>query len=279
MSPEALALHVRLAEFSAKKSKDQDVKDAAAKARQLFDSLPTLQTQAEKDDAEKQIRELTALVLAVAAPGGKWGPKFGGAIAVVFVILTFCVLYYYIKTTGVANLSQIEYTRPLLVLTAIIATVLFGGALLFAAIFTSDDPENFSQRFRPAREIFLVFSGIFGTIIGFYFGAGDASSPQLAVSAQREQAQLVAHITGGMQPYQVDFTPEDGKTESKTSRDGWARFGIAATEQVEGELLITDSRGGQLRESVALPKPEAPAAGEGQTQGETGDAANQTPGQ
>jgi len=258
MALEALTLHVWLAEGAAKKSANQDVKAAAVKARQLLDSLPNLQTQAEKDAAEKQIRELASLVIAVVAPGRKVGPILGGIVTGVVIILTIFVIWFYIRKAGVTNLSQIEYTRPLLVLTAIIATVLFGGALLFAAIFTSDDPENFAQRFRPAREIFLVFSGIFGTIIGFYFGAGDSGTKPIAVSTQREAAVLVAHITGGSQPYQVDFTPKDGKMESKSSRDGWARFAVTAAEPVEGELLITDGRGGQVRESVTLPVPEEP---------------------
>jgi hypothetical protein len=53
---------------------------------------------------------------------------------------------------------------------------------------------------RIAREIFLVFSGIFGTVMGFYFGAGDSKGPQVNVAATLEDATVVAYATGGTLP-------------------------------------------------------------------------------
>ena len=66
---------------------------------------------------------------------------------------------------------------------------MFGGALLFGALFSSEGGQELTDRFRHAREIFLVFSGIFGTVVGFYFGAGDTHTPvQVANQAQEAPA-------------------------------------------------------------------------------------------
>ena len=47
--------------------------------------------------------------------------------------------------------------RPILTVAAIIATLAYGGGLIFSALYSNEG--KFEERFRMAREIFLVFSG------------------------------------------------------------------------------------------------------------------------
>ena len=250
MAQEALRLHVLIAESKAKSSSNADVKAAAVEARRILDGFAALADQAARDLAEKQIRELTGLIRELSTPDTRWGPRVGIAAVVLVAVLLVVMLWWYLEKTGMANLAKVEYTRPLLVITAIIATVVFGGALLFAALYTSDDSESFSRRFRPAREIFLVFSGIFGTIIGFYFGAGVDSAAPLDVTVKREKAVLIAKVTGGSSPYQVIFEPKEGESKSSRAESGLATFDVDAASKVEGEMLVTDGRGGQVRKKV-----------------------------
>ena len=124
-------------------------------------------------------------------------------LALVFVALAW-FLYSYAAGVGYAKLGTIEGTRPLLVVAAIMSTIAFGGALLFGSLFSSEG--TFEERFRHAREIFLVFSGVFGTVLGFYFGAGEGKNASMAVSATRQETTVVAYVSGGTPPYKITAT-------------------------------------------------------------------------
>ncbi len=166
-------------------------------------------------------------------------------------------LIAYGQTVGLAKLGTIEGTRPLLVIGAILSTVIFGGSLLIGSLFSSEG--TFEDRFRHAREVFLVFSGIFGTVIGFYFGAGDSKGESPAVSAQLADAVLVAHASGGIPPYKVTLTYGNKPCMvTLDSKDGWARFALnKSTENVEGSRLsVVDSRGAQSS-NITLPDSRA----------------------
>ncbi len=115
-------------------------------------------------------------------------------LGLVFMVLLW-FLFTYANTVGYSKLATIEGTRPLLTVAAILSTIIFGGALLLGSLFSSEG--TFEDRFRHAREIFLVFSGVFGTVIGFYFGAGDNKDGALGVDATLQDTTIVAYATGG----------------------------------------------------------------------------------
>lgn len=127
--------------------------------------------------------------------------------SVIGVVIFFCFfsLWAYFWGIGAERYTQIDATRPVLVFTLIIAMLGFGGTLIFQALYSSEAPDEATKRFRLAREIFLVYSGIFGTIIGFYFGAasGEAPSDPPTLSAATIQADgLVAiNVDKGASPY------------------------------------------------------------------------------
>ena len=173
-------------------------------------------------------------------------------LGIVFAGLAW-FLYSYAAGVGFAKLGTIEGTRPLLVIAAIMSTIAFGGALLFGSLFSSDG--TFEERFRHAREIFLVFSGIFGTVIGFYFGAGEGKGPILSVSATLQETTLVAYAAGGTPPYKITVTygPKNA-TKSEETKDGWARFVFDKEKDniTPLQLGATDSKNVQGSSSVAL---------------------------
>lgn len=175
-------------------------------------------------------------------------------LGLVFAVLLW-FLFTYANAVGYAKLGTIEGTRPLLTVAAIISTIVFGGALILGSLFSSEG--TFQERFRHAREIFLVFSGVFGTVIGFYFGAGDNKDATLGVDATLQEATVVAYATGGTPPYKITITygPKDAaKTEE--SKNGWARFSLDKTKDHILPLKVTasDSRSKQGASSVQLLK-------------------------
>jgi hypothetical protein len=182
-------------------------------------------------------------------------------LGLVFAVLLW-FLFTYANTVGYAKLATIEGTRPLLTVAAIISTIIFGGALLLGSLFSSEG--TFEDRFRHAREIFLVFSGVFGTVIGFYFGAGDNKDAVLGVDATLQDTTIVAYATGGSPPYKLTITygPKD-VTKTEDSKTGWARFTLDKTKDNIFPLKLTasDSRSKQGSGNVSLVKDELKAQG------------------
>ncbi len=176
---------------------------------------------------------------------------FGMAVMLVMFFYFAHFLYQYAAGVGAEKLTTIEGIRPLLVVSAIFSTIVFGGALLFGSLFSTEG--TFDERFRRAREIFLVFSGVFGTVVGFYFGAGDSKPTQLEVDAVQRGAELVVHAGGGTPPYSITLNDE-GKPQTHESRDGWTTFTL---ERKSGSLKVTavDSRTLQGNRNVDLQAP------------------------
>jgi hypothetical protein len=182
---------------------------------------------AEADKLAQNIIQLADSVYQVAQQRaqsklGKAWPIFGMVVLAIAFLALIGFLFFYIRDVGLNRLATIEGTRPLLVISAIVSTILFGGALLLGSLFSSEG--TYEDRFRHAREIFLVFSGIFGTVIGFYFGASDSKGPQLNVSATLEDTTLVANVVGGTPPYKVTVAYGKGCSKTEESKQGWARF-------------------------------------------------------
>lgn len=138
--------------------------------------------------------------------------SIGAIMGVIILIVAFggvaWLMVAYIGASSFDALATISGTRPLLTIASIIATLAFGGGLVFAALFS--DEATFESRFRMAREIFLVFSGVFATVVGFHFGSasGDsqsAASQQILESTiQEKNGKWTVTVKGGTPPYTVD---------------------------------------------------------------------------
>jgi hypothetical protein len=159
---------------------------------------------ADKPKVEAELAELEKVTAIAALAGGDGSRYLYGLIAVV-VLLSFASLWAYFGGVGAEKYVLIETTRPVLVFTLIIAMLGFGGTLILSPIFTTQPADDFEKRFRLAREIFLVYSGIFGTIIGFYFGAAssEAAAGQISLGTPiiRQSGAVTVSPEGGTAPY------------------------------------------------------------------------------
>lgn len=230
-TPEELELKVKLLEELAAKDSSQEIRSAATRAQtllKLFHQAMAASQTAEGDQVGKEIANLAdsasqLISQRMPAKSDKWWPYVGMAVlAIVFIGLAW-FFYRYIAEAGLGKLSTFEGTRPLLVIAAIISTIAFGGALLIGSLFSSEG--TFEERFRHSREIFLVFAGIFGTVIGFYFGAGDSKTSQIGIDAILEDATVVAYANGGTPPYKISIAyGSKDRTKTEETKTGWARF-------------------------------------------------------
>lgn len=165
--------------------------------------------------AERQCIEQRILQLRrdaeIAAGVNLW--SWASIILVGIIVLGyFGGVFFYMWGLGPDQYSSIEGTRPILVFTLIVAMLSFGGLLIVRALFSNDSDERMQTRFRLAREVFLVFSGIFGTIIGFYFGAADddAPSPPSLSAPAFADGRIGVAIEGGRAPFITMLTREGG---------------------------------------------------------------------
>src|SRR5688572_30581475 len=129
-----------------------------------------------------------------------WVPVVVGGALVALLIWTLS------RATGPSPLTDVATGRPILMLIVIATTVVFGGMMLNAALYGKTSVDS-AQRFQRAREVFLVFSGICATVVGFYFGSGTATAPApSAVSLNASLGQdgtITVMVAGGAPPYGV----------------------------------------------------------------------------
>jgi len=179
-----------------------------------------------------------------------WQEQVKPALGMLMLVVVFGLLGYFMYSyggaVGLGRLTSIDGTRPLLVVAAIVSTIAFGGALIIGSLFSSEG--TLQERFRLAREIFLVFSGVFGTVMGFYFGASDTKSASFGLDATLQDATVVAYATGGTAPYKMSLSYGKGTcTITRESPDGWARFNLdKKTDNIsDGKILAIDGKGMQ----------------------------------
>jgi hypothetical protein len=227
---EELELKVKLLEELAAKDSSQEISGAATRAETLLKAFHQAIAASQTTDADRIGKDIADLAQSasqltsqrVLAKSDTWWPYVGMAVlGIVFIGLAW-FFYRYMAEAGLGKLSTYEGTRPLLVIAAIISTIAFGGALLIGSLFSSEG--SFEERFRHSREIFLVFSGIFGTVIGFYFGAGDSKTSQIGIDAILEDATVVAYANGGTPPYKISIAYSKDRTKTEETKTGWARF-------------------------------------------------------
>lgn len=187
MNSQTLTLKVEQVRAYAKKYKTTSWEDAASEAEKLL-ALYKAAGNTPPPDLEKELLDITSNADKLAGieeskPPMTTGKKFSiGAIAILaFVVIG--TLIWFVRGSG-NDVNSPDGTRLLLVFALIISTLTFGGALILGSLFSEEPLEI---RFRHAREIFLVFSGIFATLTGFYFGSEGPKNVQ--------QQQAVREIT------------------------------------------------------------------------------------
>ena len=273
-SKEEIELKVKLIEEIAKRDTSPEIVNALNHVQEDFTNFTNAVTANQTADADRIGREIVDLVgsaerlsIARALPSpmrkaDKYWPYVG--MAVLFFVFAGLIWFLksYANSVGFSKIATIEGTRPLLVIAAIISTIVFGGALLIGSLFSSEG--SFEDRFRHSREIFLVFSGIFGTVIGFYFGAGETKGTQIGIDALLEDSTVVAYATGGTPPYKINVTyGKNGRTKTEETKTGWAKFTFdkKVDNIVPFKVSATDSKNAQGNTSLDLNKDELKKSG------------------
>jgi hypothetical protein len=139
------------------------------------------------------------------------------------------------------NLQNGLYARGLITYLFAVGTI-GGVVVLILAALISPGGDTAKENFARAKEVLSLLLGIFGTIIGFYFGSikseqegpvGSGGPVQIAVPPSADTIQgravpVMAFIRGGAPPYAYGLGLDEAAAAnaSRSSADGWIRDSI-----------------------------------------------------
>jgi hypothetical protein len=163
-------------------------------------------------------------------------------VAIAFGMVLAIVLLIGATTLGLdkglvlTKMGQVEFARGLI--TYLFAVVTIGTAVvLVVSALTSDETPANERRFERGKEILALLLGVFGTIVGFYFGSAVAAKGQteetivrmaplrLSAGSATSGAEftLTTYISGGKAPYKygIGFDKNEIKAETPVEPNGW----------------------------------------------------------
>jgi hypothetical protein len=211
----------------------------------------------------------------MAAPENTTFRTFANPIVLIVLIIVLSV----IALVGAAvlgfdkgvlvSMGRAEFARGLITYLFAIVTIGTAVVLILSALLGAGD-ELAEKRFQHGKEILALLLGVFGTIVGFYFGAETTSgmkaesgilrlssldlSPRVVSVGGKVTVRAVA--IGGTPPYRVAVAlgAEEAEPQERVPEGGWIIKDVLATKARPGEFLnvhvvIVDSTGRKTEQS------------------------------
>jgi len=133
------------------------------------------------------------------------------------LLLVSSLVFIYISSRGdEGGISNIDYARGLITLFFAVGTIAIALMLTISALFQTG--EEAKDRFDRGREILGLLIGIFGTIVGFYFGSANSNSA-LAVNNPPSIAAISPEVisAGKNEPTVITITTANRTKETALS--------------------------------------------------------------
>ena len=222
---------------------------------------------------------------------------FGWFALAIGAALVFYLIWMISEAGSESPLTNVATGRPILMIIIVSTTVVYGGILLTSAL-NSPKADEFNDRFQRAREIFLVFSGICATVVGFYFGAGTASTAAdeaadtVTVEATvASDGVITATVASGTPPYTLTLVKGETNVSFLADANDESKFTLAIRPDLcpaGGTYQVAGKDGAAYPPVQAtLSEPELAAKGwtactaapatEEAAEGDATDAAEETP--
>ena len=171
------------------------------------------------------------------------------------VVLLGIVLLFWRGGPIFDRLSEPAGARGMITAVISLATIGLAFMLVYQAFADVTD-----EKFRRAREIYAGFLGVFGTIVGFYFGSITTGAPKLNLApVQVTATAAIAHVTGGTPPYRWTLTAKGKDVDGNdlpakangVSDDGWIRYSFSkpasaadiSIDVKDGQSTVTSASG------------------------------------
>ena len=205
-------------------------------------------------------------------------------IAGITALIAFSLLGW--DSDFVIRLGSPQFARGLITYIFAVTTTGMALGLVVSGLISSGHGEGAEERFRRGKDVLGLLLGVFGTIVGYYFGSETSSSATLlTVTAPEirpetvtagETATLTAAVLGGLPPYRfavaLGAEAEYGGFGA-VQRNGVISYTVETasageTGEIEIRLRVADSGGTVADRSVdleiAAPSPDAGEPGEGE---------------
>jgi hypothetical protein len=201
---------------------------------------------------------------------GQSAPGFGIIALGLAFLFTIVAVSVALAKMGASSWQTIPGGRAVLLLALTFAFVTYGGTLLVTPFFS--EGSGFDERFRRAREIFLLFAGMFTTIVGFYFASANnpflGASLLIAETFNAAKGELQVAVAGGKSPYTIEVEyGEKGAVKKKPPESlenpGTVQFTFAKESDWPSPILIKvkDSADAKAEHRVVPGKDELISAG------------------
>jgi hypothetical protein len=157
----------------------------------------------------------------------------------------------------IRRLMEPGAARGLITFIITASTLALAFMLVWQAFYA--DSDALDERFKRGREIFTAFTGILGTIVGFYFGQEDQGPVHLNIAAIKidtATAQLRTHVSGGTPPYKYSITHDQNAfapIKDQLTDDGWILHKLQNIP-TKGRIIldVADSRGRKESKDLKL---------------------------
>lgn len=200
---------------------------------------------------------------------GQSAPGFGIAALGLAFLFTLGAVAVTVLKMGSPSWQTIAGGRAVLLMALTFGFITFGGALLITPLFAEGALED---RFRRSREIFLLFAGMFSTVVGFYFASATnpflGSELLIAETFDTQKAELQVAVAGGKNPYAVEVEygeKEAVKRKPVASLDAAGTVNFSFMKESEWPTPMTikvkDSENAKNERRITLQKEELLAAG------------------
>ena len=169
------------------------------------------------------------------------------------------------------NMGQRDFARGLITYLFAVVTIGTAAILVLSALTATGADVDHEKRFGEGKEILSLLLGIFGTIVGYYFGsesARRADSGSLRLSPIDLQPNTVetggtvavrATVFGGLPPYKFGIgVGDDLPTASEpVPGNGWVSKNVQLRTLKAGEphvikLTVVDSTGSNVGQTAAF---------------------------
>lgn len=184
---------------------------------------------------------------------------FNPIVLIAFAMLLAIVLLIGATTLGLdkglvlTRMGQVEFARGLITYLFAVVTIGTAVVLVVSALTADETPAN-ERRFERGKEILSLLLGVFGTIVGFYFGSEVAAKGQPAETivkvaplrlstgsvAAGAEFILTTYISGGKAPYKygVGFDKEDVSADTPVDTNGWITKTMNAPKAPAGNSVL-----------------------------------------
>ena len=162
---------------------------------------------------------------------------FIAVLIVLSVILLIGAAVFGIDKIVLSGMAHSEFARGLITYLFAVVTIGTAVVLVLAALLSTGDDVS-EKRFQNGKEILSLLLGLFGTMVGFYFGSEAASASKksetavLTMSSPDVSPQMIkvgdritvrAVVSGGTPPYRfgIGFGTGDVQPLDPVSITGW----------------------------------------------------------